>query len=297
MFENVLVGVDGRPGGRDAVALAAQLVAPHGRVTLAHVRQGELNPVHAITPKLIGAEHASSTQLLERERAAASVEAELVSIVALSPGRALHEQAERQRADLLVVGSCSRGTFGRATLGDDTRGALDGAPCAVAIAARGFAETPAAIARIGVAYNGSRESEAALEAARTLAMARNASIRALEVISLPVYGVGLFATPIVDTTEEALERANHRLSHLQDVQAKAVYGLVPGEELATFGNELDLLIVGSRSYGPLKRLMLGSTSNYVERHAHCSLLVLPRGAASDTESHDERSAGKELAGV
>jgi len=297
MFENVLVGVDGRPGGRDAVALAARLVAPHGRVTLAHVRQGELDPVHAITPKLIAAEHASSTQLLERERAAGGVEAELESIVALSPGRALHEQAERQRADLVVVGSCSRGAFGRATLGDDTRGALDGAPCAVAIAARGFAENPAAIARIGVAYNGSRESEAALEAARTLAGPRTASIRAREVVSLPIYGVGLFSMPIVDSIDEVLERANRRLSSLQGVEANAVYGLVAGEELAAFGDELDLLIVGSRSYGPVKRLMLGSTSNYLERHAHCSLLVLPRGPASDAESHDGRSAGKELAGV
>jgi nucleotide-binding universal stress UspA family protein len=289
MFENVLVGVDGRPGGGDAVALAAQLVAPHGRVTLAHVRQGELNPVHAITPNLLSAERAASQQLLELERAAAGIEAELVSIVALSAGQALHEQAERQHADLLVVGSCSRGAFGRAMLGDDTRAALNGAPCAVAIAARGCAEPPAVIARIGVAYNGSHESEAALEAARALAGARNASIRALEVISLPVYGVGLFATPIVDTTDEALERANHRLSRLQGVQGKAVYGLVPGEELAAFGNELDLLIVGSRSYGPLKRLMLGSTSDYLERHAHCSLLVLPRGPAADAACSSSRA--------
>jgi hypothetical protein len=43
--------------------------------------------------------------------------------------------------------------------------------------------------------------------------------------------------------------------------------------------------------------VLGSTSDYLERHARCSLLVLPREPASDAESLDERSAGKELAGV
>jgi hypothetical protein len=31
MFKNVLVGVVGRPGGRDAVALASRLVDPDGR--------------------------------------------------------------------------------------------------------------------------------------------------------------------------------------------------------------------------------------------------------------------------
>jgi nucleotide-binding universal stress UspA family protein len=51
-----------------------------------------------------------------------------------------------------------------------------------------------------------------------------------------------------------------------------------GEELAAFGEELDLLVVGSRGYGPVKRLVIGSTSDYLERHARCSLLVLPRVA-------------------
>ncbi len=278
VFQNVLVGVDGRPGGRDAVALAAQLVAPQGQMTLAHVREGELNSLHAITPNLVSDELSSSQQLLELERSTAGVEAELMSIVALSPGRALHEQAERQRADLLVVGSCRRGRFGRVMLGDDTRSALNGAPCAVAIASRGFAESSTAIERIGVAYNGSRESEAALEAARSLANDA-AVIRALEVVALPIHGVGLFAMPIVESIDEVLERANRRLSELRDVQATAVYGLVAGEELAKFGDELDLLIVGSRSYGPIKRLMIGSTSDYLERHARCSLLVLPRPPA------------------
>jgi nucleotide-binding universal stress UspA family protein len=36
--------------------------------------------------------------------------------------------------------------------------------------------------------------------------------------------------------------------------------------------------MGSRGYGPLRRLMLGSTSDYLERHARSSLLVLPREA-------------------
>ena len=56
---------------------------------------------------------------------------------------------------------------------------------------------------------------------------------------------------------------------------RAVYGLA-GEELAAFGDELDLLVVGSRGYGPVRRIVSGSTSSYLERHARCSLLVLPR---------------------
>ena len=61
--------------------------------------------------------------------------------------------------------------------------------------------------------------------------------------------------------------------------AIAVYGLAV-EELAAAGDRVDLLVVGSRGYGPLRRLVLGSTSDYLERHARCSLLVLPRAADS-----------------
>jgi len=37
VFSNVLVGVDGRQGGRDAIALAKQLAAPDGQIALAHI--------------------------------------------------------------------------------------------------------------------------------------------------------------------------------------------------------------------------------------------------------------------
>lgn len=37
MFGRTIVGVDGSSGGRDAIALARQLVGPDGKLTLAHV--------------------------------------------------------------------------------------------------------------------------------------------------------------------------------------------------------------------------------------------------------------------
>ena len=50
----------------------------------------------------------------------------------------------------------------------------------------------------------------------------------------------------------------------------------PREELVQAGKELDLLIVGSRGYGPIGRLFHGSVSRYLAGHATCPLLVLPR---------------------
>ncbi|MGO8905931.1 MAG: universal stress protein [Solirubrobacteraceae bacterium] len=291
MFQNVLVGVDGRPNGRDAIALARNLIGDHGKLTLAHVHGGELRPTRAAT-KGVREERGASEQLLETERTAADVSAELISVAAASPGRGLHLQAEAQGADLIVVGSSSHGALGRVMLGDDTRAALNGAPCAVAVAATGYAEHPMPFAKVGVAYNGSPESEAALTVARQLAEPTRATVHAMEVIPIQTYAyTGLVPPNIGESIDAVLREADDRMKQLPGVEGEAIYGL-SGEELAAFGDQVDILVVGSRGYGPMKRLMVGSTSDYLERHARCSLVVLPRpaaGAPADEGAADEQA--------
>ena len=287
MFKNVLVGVDGSPNGRDAIALASQLIDPDGKLTLVHVHSGELRVSRAISPEVVRREREASKKLLEDQRTAARVQRGVISIVSGTPGRGLHQQADDQDADLLVVGSCSHGAFGRAMLGDDTRAALNGAPCAVAIASRGYAERAAGagsqIANVGVAYNDSPESKAALALARELAAPTNATVHALEVVSIPTFAyTGIMPPAIGESIEVMVQEANGRMKALADVEGRAVYGLA-GEELAAFGDQVDILVAGSRGYGPVKRLVLGSTSGYLQRHARCSLLVLPRVATSPDE--------------
>lgn len=284
MFQNVLVGIDGRPNGRDAIALSRRLLADGGRLTLAHVHPGALHPLHAAAPGVIREEAAASDKLLQDEREAAGVEAELVSVVGDSPGAALHVQAEEQGADLIVVGSSSRGPLGRVFQGDDTRQALNGAPCAVAIATAGYSEGPKPFASVGVAYNGTPEARAALEVAKQVALRTHAVVKALEVVTIPTYAyTGVLAPSIGEGLDLLLNEARKLVGQLPGVEGRAVYGL-PGEELASFGDEVDLLVVGSRSYGPLRRLVEGGTSQYLQRHARCSLLILPRSAARPHDS-------------
>jgi nucleotide-binding universal stress UspA family protein len=279
MFKNVIVGVDGRGGGRDAITLATKLLDGAGKLTLAHVRQGATNPYHAVTPGYLDEERDASGKLLEKERSETEVDAELVSVVAQSPGRGLHERAEEQEADLLVVGSCKRGILGRVMVGDDASAALNGAPCAVAIATAGYSQLGTPLQKLGVAYNGSPESEDALELARELARDTGGRVSALEVVHLSAYAFGglMAAPPMGDAIEDMLKQAEARMGELEGVDGRASYGFV-GEDLAAFGEHVDLLIVGSRSYGPVRRLVYGSTAAYLERHARCSLLVLPRRA-------------------
>jgi nucleotide-binding universal stress UspA family protein len=285
MFSNVLVGVDGRPGGRDAIALAKQLAEPGGQIALVHLYGGDLLFRSGAALVLAGGRE-ESQQLLALERADASLEAELISHAAPSVGRGLHEAAERQDADLLVIGSCHRGMLGRVFLGDDTSAALNGAPCAVAIAPGGYAEMPHGLANVGIGYDASPESHQALTAARAVSARHGSRIRALSVVSLQSIPYGepipvgwpAIAKGLVDDELK-------RFHDIHDVEGDATYG-EPSEELARFGEELDLLIVGSRGYGPVGRLFNGSTSNYLARRARCPLLVLPRSAATGEEPAD-----------
>lgn len=217
-------------------------------------------------------------ELLEQARQEAGVEAKLRWHGAPSVGRGLHELAEATSADLLVIGSSRRGLVGRVMIGDDTRGALNGAPCAVAVAPAGYAQRPILIREIGVGYNGSPESEHALGVARKLATGHGAKLTAFEAVSLPAAAYAFAGVaPGDEAYEQLVEAARRRVAALDGVEPHAAYGQ-PAEELALYSASLDLLVIGSRSYGPIGRLVHRSTAQQLARAARCPLLVLTRAA-------------------
>lgn len=278
MFRNVLVGVNDAEGGRDAIALGKMLVAPDGELTLAHVYHQDPPGPWRMADVRVGEERDRARELLERAGAEAGVRAHIRWRGAPSVGRGLHEMAEMIEADLLVVGSSRRGLLGRAALGDDTRAALNGAPCAIAIAPAGYSSEPPTLMReIGVGYDGSPESEHALGVARGLAIELGAKLSAFQAIAVPTYlahgRTAVDGTPIKDLVDDARARiASH-----EGVEPHAAYG-DPVEELTLYSASLDVLIVGSRSYGPIGRLVHGSTAQHLARTARSPLLVLTRSA-------------------
>jgi nucleotide-binding universal stress UspA family protein len=54
-----------------------------------------------------------------------------------------------------------------------------------------------------------------------------------------------------------------------------------GAVLAEASADFDLLVAGSRGYGPLKRTMLGTATRELLDGAHCPVLILPRAAGVD----------------
>jgi nucleotide-binding universal stress UspA family protein len=271
-FGNVLVGVDGTPTGRDAIALAHGLCAHGGRLTLANIVLMPTPTYRNFHMTPVGRDR---FEMLERERDAIGVAAELTGMFAASVGRGLHQLGLDCDADLLVVGSSSRGPVRRVLVGDDARGTITGASCPVAVAPHGYVEQTYEIENVGVAYDGGAEAEAALAVARQFAAAHGARLAALTVVS-PVAG----AMPDVPTLQRA---ARDSLRQLEGVEGRVAVG-TPAGELVAFGEELDLLVVGSRGRGPLRRLILGSTSVQLAREARCPLLIVPRPGHADASA-------------
>lgn len=275
MFDNVIIGVDGRSGGHDAVALAHRLAAPTARVTLAHIYGCE-EGLPGSGSMLLRDQLEGGRELLVVERERGWPTAETVCAYATSVGKGLHQIAEQRGADLLMVGSSHHGVAGKVLMGDDTRAALNGAPCAIAIAPHGYELTDTHLQTIGVGYDGRPESRVALEFARGLAQSTGAAITAVWVVTHE--DVRCQAPLPADwpaQTEMLVASAQGELDGIGGVTGHAVYG-GPREELTKLARATDLLIVGSRGYGPLGSLFHGSVSSYLERHAQSGLLVVPR---------------------
>jgi nucleotide-binding universal stress UspA family protein len=280
MFKNVIVGVDEHEGGRDAIALAKHLVEKGGQLTLTHVHHGYAMSVPSPNPDYRAEEHERALELLTRAREESGVEAAVRPIGSQSVGRGLHELAEALGADLLIVGSTRRSAIGRVVVGDQTRHALVGAPCAVATAPAGYSEHPALMREVGVGYDGSDQSRNAFEVASTIAAEHGAKLSALEAVFIPRHLFIRGKRRPDGSIDDLLKHARERIAALGSVEPHVVYGH-PAEELALYGASLDLLVLGSRGYGPVARLGFGSTSQQLAHTARCPLLILTRVTQAD----------------
>jgi nucleotide-binding universal stress UspA family protein len=285
MFDKVIVGVGDEDAGRDAVGLATLLGCGQRPLALAYVERVALVPADSPAASQ-SAECRRAMQRLASLAVEAGVGAELSCVQAPSVASGLHELAASRRADLLVIGASGRDELDRALVGDDTREVLSHAPCAVAVASTGFATRPPIMHRIGVAYDGSPESEQALALARRLARDRDAALSAFHAVPEPLYserrptGARVVNDPwsVPAETDEAVEKARSQIAQLGDVEPVAASG-DPAKELARYAASVDLLVIGSHRYGPLELWMFDpSTAQQLADSAPCPLLVLPSEA-------------------
>jgi nucleotide-binding universal stress UspA family protein len=128
-------------------------------------------------------EHAE--ELLRRARRVLGddVAADYRAVSAALESRGLHELAEQEHAEIVVVGSSHRGPLGRTYPGSTGDRLLQGSACPVAVAPRGLREDPPpALRTVAVAFIDTPEAHEALRVAAALAERGGARLRLLSVV-------------------------------------------------------------------------------------------------------------------
>ena len=283
MFERMILGFEGTAQSSDALALAKLLASQaKASIVVSHVVPRP-PPFDARTREYIKRLQDHVRTVLDPAVAALSgLTTEARPIESSSAARGLHELAEEEGASLIVIGSTRRGPVGRVILGSVGEVLLAGAPTAVAVAPKGFATSaPETVGVVGVGFNASPEGRVALRAAATLAGQAGARLRAITVEEDFAHA------------RHALKPSHHEASGLAEELDRALEETgVPDAErvllrggavqcLCEAGSETDLLVIGSRGYGPLHHALVGSVSAHLMRSCPVPVLVMPRGASME----------------
>jgi nucleotide-binding universal stress UspA family protein len=297
----IIIGYDDSDGAHDALG-AAHAIADGA---LSTVRVVYVYPHVPSTAMLAGVPDVGSVLRDQAESVLTAASEELgerpdttfMAVPSTSPPRVLHRMAAEWGADLIVIGSTKRERrFGR--VGEQV---LHGAPCPVLVASRGYRDRAHRIESIAVAFNGSDESGPALREAARLAALAGATLGVIDVVDV---SNGYYPPDWSDTIPEYGERLQRRAETLVGRAIGELSYPAAGETpvgdavetLIALSREVDLLVLGSRDHGPLRRLTLGSISTPVVRDAACPVLVLPRTAYGRELPPSHATAGIAAAG-
>jgi nucleotide-binding universal stress UspA family protein len=277
----LLVALDNREGGWDALELA-RVIGSGERVSallITVLHPGATTMDYEIPPE----EEADETKSLfeDAREKLPGIEVETQAYLGGSPAGILTRIAEREDFDAIVIGSPHRGVLGRVMIGSVASSLLNGAPADVAVAPRGYAASEHEAPRtIAVGYDGAPESRVALRHAEAIAHRSNAKLEILTVVRPPIVapvmvpGISAPASPA--EPEKMLGEALESVDSILPAECDRLDG-DPALALVEACEEgVDLLVVGSRGYGPITRVLLGSVSRQVAQKASCPVLVAKR---------------------
>jgi nucleotide-binding universal stress UspA family protein len=285
----VVIGFDGSDCGEDSIALGVRLARAIGaRPLVACVYEDEapISPARVDAEWVAyGREHAH--QVLEVARRLAGDAAEYRTIGSSSPAHGLDDVADAEGASLIVVGSARHGARRRSLPGSTGERLLHGAAHPVAVAPRGARDGPdAAVETIGCAFIDTPDGREALRWAAALAARVDGR---LHLVSVAARHAEVFAPVVRHEAEEAyISEARSRYQQALDAALAALgpevratgevlSGAVVDSLAALDDRDVDVLVCGSRGYGPVRRVLLGGVAARLIRHAAAPVVVIPRG--------------------
>ena len=282
----IVAGFDNSPSGYDAVALGRTLAAATGsRLIVVNVYPLAATEL-AFEPQV--GEKLREDALRTAGRAHIALQGfddwTADACAAAPAARGLHEVAEREQAEMIVVGSTHRHGLGRVMPGATAEKLLRGAGVPVVVAPAGWSGGD--LRTIGAGFDGTDESHAALRAAAALALVGRSDLLALSVFEVPHPANPIFAVTghgYAEITGEMREERRRRLEEATETLPSgcactaAVVDGDPAQVLADQSRRLDLLVIGSRGYGAARATLAGTVGHCLATASRCPLMLVPRG--------------------
>jgi nucleotide-binding universal stress UspA family protein len=279
-LSTLVVGADDSPEALDALHLAGKLHRETGADLHVAAVLADATAGPAVDPEEIDSD-AHFERLFQTVSDELSAPFKEHRVVGQSAPSGLTEVAELVDASAIVIGSSARGRIGRVLMGDVGSILASGLEASLIVAPREYAsEGTGSIRKVGIGFNGSHESHHALEHGLRLAASLGAKATLIGAIPVPAGGRFAGGAGPEDSRQETTgieERLSGAAAEAgEDVGYDARHGDA-ADCLAEASSGYDLLVLSSRGYGPLRRVMMGSVTLRVMRASACPVLVIPRG--------------------
>jgi nucleotide-binding universal stress UspA family protein len=199
------------------------------------------------------------------------------------PPSSISEYASQWGADFIVVGSHGHSGISRFLLGSVAQGVLRNAPCSVEIVKRLSGGGPMMIL---LATDGSEYSNAAAKSVASRQWPQGTKVKVVSAIKViipatdPWYAAGETIARLLEENkkhaEEDIEVAKKIVS---DAGLEVTEAVLTESAKASIVDEAkdwgaDLVVVGSHGRRGLNRFLMGSVSEAVAMHVHCSVDVI-----------------------
>lgn len=215
-----------------------------------------------------------------------------------NPTHEILETADEMQADLIVIGARGHSTLERILVGSVSDAVATHATCSVLVVrpdshAAPNGPTPS-FQRLTLAFDGSQRAESAVEQFQQFQWPESCKMEVVTVIAeLDVFGQEYAVRVQLDNHETELqERAVAAKEALSECCSSVGLTLLRerhiGDAIVRSAEKFDadVIILGDSGHSALGRLIMGSTTKYVLRHAHCSVWISRGGDVGQSVTED-----------
>ena len=303
----VLLAIDGSEHSEEAAWLFSHL--PHEdklEITVLTVINVSIGNESSITPKdwmkEIGTRE-RNTAVKAYEKIAAMFEganAQTQHVIREGyVGETIVTEAEKIGAEMVVLGARGHSTVGRILLGSTSDFVATHAPCSVfVVRPTGLRKEPDRPLRVAVGYDDSGPSLSAVAQFKEFRWGPQTELHVVTVVPSPSAYFIDFAVDLNEYNEAsaaALEQVANKLREVApNLQSHVIESEHIGEGLVRFiaGQRCDMIVMGDTNRNLLGRMLLGSASRFVLRHASCSVWVTRNRPISNEKTNSDKQASQ-----